>query len=71
MPKISIVEQDLTTPGVVNESTDVVYIPGLVNLDQDSLYESVKNSSGEATRGAFIGLGYREPHRQAFSSSFA
>jgi hypothetical protein len=61
MPKISIVEQDLTTPGVVNESTDVVYIPGLVNLDQDSLYESVKDGD-DVTRGAFIGLGYREPH---------
>lgn len=32
MPKIEIVEYDLTTPGGAAESTDVVYIPGFVDV---------------------------------------
>ena len=34
MPKIVIIEKDETTPGPVAESTDVVYIPGLVDTNQ-------------------------------------
>ena len=52
MPKIEILEKDLTTPGVVSDSTDVVYVPGFVDTTQSSLY----NSSGE-----FIGLRKNEP----------
>ena len=37
MPKIVITEIDETTPGVFAESTDVVYIPGFVNLQQSCL----------------------------------
>ena len=39
MPKIVITEIDETTPGVFAESTDVVYIPGFVNLQQSCLYD--------------------------------
>lgn len=39
MPKIVITEQDLTKPGVVSESTDVVYIPGFVDVTQEDLYD--------------------------------
>jgi hypothetical protein len=52
MPKIEILEKDLTTPGVVSDSTDVVYVPGFVDTTQSSL----SNSSGE-----FIGLRKNEP----------
>lgn len=38
MPKIVITEIDETTPGVFDESTDVVYIPGLVDDSQAILY---------------------------------
>lgn len=37
MPLIKIVEQDLTTPGVMAQETDVVYIPGFVDTTQDNL----------------------------------
>lgn len=32
MPKIEIVEQDLTSPGTFSENTDVAYIPGFVDV---------------------------------------
>ena len=32
MPKIEIVEYDLTSPGRNPESTDVAYIPGFVDV---------------------------------------
>lgn len=35
MPKIVIKEIDETSPGVIDEVTDVVYIPGFVNIDPD------------------------------------
>lgn len=70
MPKITIEELDLTTPGVVNESTDVVYIPGLVNLDQDSLYEDASHIDDTFTRGAYKGLGFRQPHLFTSVSEF-
>ena len=53
MPKIEILEQDLTTPGVVSENTDIVYVPGLVDTSQKSLW----NAEGE-----YIGLNVNEPH---------
>lgn len=53
MPKIDIQEIDLTTPGSVIESTDVVFIPGFVDASQSNL----KNKQGE-----YIGLGVNEPH---------
>ena len=34
MPKIEILEQDLTTPGAFAEDLDVIYVPGLVNVDK-------------------------------------
>ena len=37
MPLIKIVEQDLTTPGVLAQENDVVYIPGFVDTTQDNL----------------------------------
>lgn len=37
MPLIKIVEQDLTSPGVLAQENDVVYIPGFVDTTQDSL----------------------------------
>lgn len=52
MPKIVIEERDLTTPGVVNESTDVVYIPGFVNVDNTNLYDS---------NGTYIGIEQNVP----------
>lgn len=39
MPKIVITEQDLTSPGVVDESFDVVYIPGYVASDNTELWD--------------------------------
>lgn len=43
MPYIEIIEKDETTPGPVAEQTDVVYIPGLVDITQNCL----KNKDGE------------------------
>lgn len=54
MPKIEITEQDLTSPGVVNESTDVVYIPGFVNLDETINADLYVN-------GEYQGLDLNEP----------
>lgn len=51
MPKIEILEKDLTTPGVVSESTDIVYIPGFVDTTQESLNPS----------GKYVGIGMNEP----------
>lgn len=52
MPKIVITEIDETKPGVAAESTDVVYIPGFVNVDQACLY----NNAGD-----YIGIKVNEP----------
>lgn len=52
MPKIVITEIDETTPGVVAESTDVVYIPGFVNLADDSLYNE---------KGEYVGIEVNTP----------
>lgn len=43
MPYIEIIEKDETTPGPVAEQTDVVYIPGLVDITQRCLF----NKDGE------------------------
>lgn len=51
MPKIEITEIDETTPGVAAESYDVVFIPGLVDTNQPSLYAN----------GEYIGLNVDEP----------
>lgn len=56
MPKIEITELDLTTPGSVMESTDVVFIPGFVDINQKNL-----NSNGE-----YIGIKANDP--QLFTS---
>ena len=56
MPNIYIEEKDLTTPGSVMESTDVVFIPGFVDVSQASL-----NSNG-----AYIGIAANDP--QLFTS---
>lgn len=57
MPKIEITEIDNTSPGSLMESTDVVFIPGFVDISQKSL----KNSSGE-----YIGIAANDP--QLFTS---
>lgn len=72
MPKIVITEVDNTSPGIIDESTDVVYIPGFVNLDKDSngnyfndnLYK--KDSQGnivydEQGKPEYIGIKPNEP----------
>jgi len=41
MPKIEITELDLTTPGVLDENFDVVYIPGFVNLSTVSAADAI------------------------------
>ena len=53
MPSITITELDETTPGSVIESTDVVFIPGFVNIAQSDLRDST---------GKFIGLEANKPH---------
>lgn len=58
MPKITITEIDETKPGVSSESTDVVYIPGFVNLDQTCLYD---NDEKSPTYGEYIGLEVNTP----------
>jgi hypothetical protein len=62
MPKIEINELDLTTPGVASESTDVVYIPGFVNIDQDCLYTNKSTDPKTFVRGDYIGLKAFKPH---------
>lgn len=42
MPYIEIIEKDETSRGVLAESTDVVYIPGFVDVEQDCLYSDGK-----------------------------
>ena len=58
MPKITITEIDETKPGVSSESTDVVYIPGFVNLNQTCLYD---NDEKSPTYGEYIGLEANTP----------
>ena len=55
MPKIVITEVDNTSPGVLSESTDVVYIPGFVNLDRQT-NSGLYNSAGE-----YVGIKVHEP----------
>ena len=43
MPKIEITERDLTSPGIISESTDIVFIPGFVNTDSDNLQGNSEN----------------------------
>lgn len=52
MPKIVITEIDNTTPGVLDEDFDVVYIPGFVDTTQSCLY----NNNGD-----YVGLEPRVP----------
>ena len=51
MPKIEIRELDLTTPGSVIESTDVVFIPGFVDITQENLQSN----------GSYIGIAANDP----------
>lgn len=55
MPKIVITEIDQTSPGVINEVTDVVYIPGFVNVD------STINSNLYDDEGNYIGIEVNQP----------
>lgn len=61
MPKIVITEIDNTSPGVITDSTDVVYIPGFVNVDKTknpNLYET--DELGNIT-DEYIGLEVNKP----------
>lgn len=51
MPHIEINEKDLTSAGNRSQENDVVYIPGLVDINQDKLY----------AEGEYIGLKPFEP----------
>lgn len=64
MPKIVITEVDNTSPGVLSESTDVVYIPGFVNLDRQT-NSGLYNSAGE-----YVGIKVHEPTIFTSISSF-
>ena len=69
MPKIVIEEKDLTSPGVIDESTDVVYIPGFVNIDPEinpALYR--KDKAGQPIRDEYIGI---EPNKPTLISSIS
>ena len=55
MPKIVITEVDNTSPGIIDESTDVVYIPGFVNVDRTI------NSGLYDTDGEYVGIKVNEP----------
>ena len=66
MPKINITEIDLTTPGVASESTDIVYVPGFVDINQDSLYKNASEDSTIFVRGKYIGIEPGKP--QLFTS---
>ena len=46
MPYIEIIEKDETSAGVLAESTDVVYIPGFVDVSQECLYVNGKYVGG-------------------------
>lgn len=62
MPKIVIEEKDLTSPGVIDESTDVVYIPGFVNTDPNinpALYR--KDEAGQPISDEYIGIELNKP----------
>lgn len=68
MPKIVITEVDNTSPGIIDESTDVVYIPGFVNVNpninsnlykRDSKGNVVYDSSG--TPEEYYGIKPNEP----------
>jgi hypothetical protein len=72
MPKIEILEKDLTTPGVVSESTDIIYIPGFVDTAQEELYRKDVELNEDGTpkvgtdgkpmyKKTYIGLNYHEP----------
>lgn len=52
MPNIVITEIDQTTPGVNAESFEVAYIPGCVDINQKSLYD---------TEGKYVGLELNKP----------
>ena len=63
MPKIQILEKDETTPGVVSESTDVVYVPGFVDFDQNCLYATENGLVPESAEGrkTYTGITPRVP----------
>ena len=61
MPKIEITEIDNTSPGVLSEDLDVVYIPGFVDTTQSCL----QDKSGE-----YIGIKSRVPTLFTSVSSF-
>lgn len=52
MPNIVITEKDLTSPGVLAEDFDVVYVPGFVNLEDPYLHDE---------DNTYIGLEYGKP----------
>lgn len=64
MPKIVITEVDNTSPGVLSESTDVVYIPGFVNLDRQT------NSGLYNIAGEYVGIKVHEPTMFTSISTF-
>ena len=51
MPYIEIIEKDETSAGVLAESTDVVYIPGFVDVSQECLY----------VNGKYVGIEKNKP----------
>ena len=46
MPRIEIIEKDETSAGVYAEATDVVYIPGFVDVTQECLFDDDGNYVG-------------------------
>lgn len=60
MPKIVITEKDLTSPGVIDESTDVVYIPGFVNINPD-YNPDLWTTNSETGEQEYIGIKVNEP----------
>lgn len=50
MPYIEIVEKDETSAGTLAEVTDVVYVPGFVDISQDCLYVDGKYVGIEANK---------------------
>lgn len=57
MPKIVIEEIDQTSPGIIDESTDVVYIPGFVDIKNENL-NTTNPETGELE---YIGIKVNEP----------
>ena len=79
MPKIAINELDLTSPGLVNESSNLVYVPGLAkrlpsdfNIDKPRLYTSLKAFQYDfGDKVPTIGLGSDVANHPGFSDGKA